>query len=109
MHMPKGRVRWLRLPFRLSSAPEEYLRRQGRVIEGLEGVINIADDTMLFSRGETYSEAATDHDANLIELLQRVRERNLKLNPKKFKFKLSKCFSSTTKLQRMDSLSMTQQ
>ena len=57
------------------------------VIEGLEGVINIGDDILVFGRGETYSEAAKDHDANLIALLQRARERNLKLNPKKFKLK----------------------
>ena len=55
-------------------------------------MINIVDDILVFGRGETYSEAAKDHEANLIALLQHARERNLKLNPKKFKFKLMQVF-----------------
>ena len=35
MHTPIGRVRWLRLPFGISSAPEEFQRRQREVLEGL--------------------------------------------------------------------------
>jgi hypothetical protein len=42
-------------------------------------VINIGDDILVFGRGETYSETAKDHDAYLIALLQRARERNFKL------------------------------
>jgi len=49
-------------------------------------VINVADDILVFGRGEAYSEIARDHDVNLVALLQRARERNLKLNPKKSKF-----------------------
>ena len=70
MHTPIGRVRWLRLPFGISSAPEEFQRRQREAIEGLKGVINIADDILIFGRGESYDEAAKEHDANLIALLQ---------------------------------------
>ena len=81
MHTPMGRARWLRLPFGISSAPEEFQRRQQEV---LEGVLKIADDILIFGRGDTREEADIDHDNNL----ERCRERNLKLNPQMFKFKL---------------------
>jgi len=35
---PFGRYRWLRMPFGISSAPEEFQRRQHEVTEGLLGV-----------------------------------------------------------------------
>ena len=88
MHTPIGRVRWLRLPFGISSAPEEFQRKQREVLEGLEGVINIADDILIYGCGDTQEEADKDHDKNLIDLLERCRERNLKLNPEKLKFRL---------------------
>ena len=81
-------VRWLRLPFGISSAPEEFQRRQREVLEGLEGVINIADDILIYGCGDTQEEADKDHDKNLIDLLERCRERSLKLNPEKLKFRL---------------------
>ncbi|CAC5419609.1 unnamed protein product [Mytilus coruscus] len=45
-----GRYRWLRMLFGLSSAPEEYLRRQYQNIEGLPGVRSnsIIDDIQIF-------------------------------------------------------------
>ena len=86
-HTPIGRVKWLRLPFGISSAPEEFQRRQRDVLEGLKGVINIVDDILIFGSGETQQEADNDHDRNLIDLLERCREKNLKLNPDKLKFR----------------------
>ena len=77
---PFGRYRWLRMPFGISTAPEEYQRRQDQVIEGLEGVANIVDDILVFGEGDTEEEAIADHDRKLIKLLERCRERNLKLN-----------------------------
>ncbi|XP_062572691.1 uncharacterized protein K02A2.6-like [Saccostrea cucullata] len=41
---PFGRFRWLRMPFGISTAPEEYQRRQDQAVEGLPGVLSIADD-----------------------------------------------------------------
>ena len=35
---PFGRYRWLRMPFGLATAPEEYQRRQHEVLEGLHGI-----------------------------------------------------------------------
>ena len=88
MHTPIGRYRWLRMPFGVSLGPEEYQRRQHEVLEGLKGVVNKADDILVFGSGETVEEAEKDHDKNLWNLMLRCREVNLKLNPKKFQFKV---------------------
>ena len=86
---PFGRYRWLRMPFGLATAPEEYQRRQHEVLEELHGIHVIADDILITGRGETEEEALKDHDHNLVALLKRAREVNLKLNPKKLKLRLS--------------------
>ena len=59
---PNGRYRYLRMPFGISSGPEEYQRRQREFLEGLEGVINIADDICIFGCGDTVEQASIDHD-----------------------------------------------
>ena len=41
---PFGRYRYLRMPFGLSSAPEEYQCRMHEVVQDLPGVEVIADD-----------------------------------------------------------------
>jgi hypothetical protein len=84
---PFGKYCWLRCPFGISSAPEEYQRRQQEVLKGLKGVDVIADDIICFGSGETKEEAEVDHDKNVRALLERAREFNLKLNGKKLRFK----------------------
>ncbi|CAB3979301.1 Transposon Ty3-G Gag-Pol poly [Paramuricea clavata] len=84
---PNGRYRYLRMPFGISSGPEEYQRRQREFLEGLEGVINIADDICIFGCGDTDEQASKDHDKNLIALLDRCSERDLRLSAKKIQFK----------------------
>ena len=86
---PFGRYRWLRMPFGIATAPEEYQRRQHEVLEGLVGVHVVADDILITGQGETEEEALKDHDRNLVALLERARAVNLKLNPKKLKLRLS--------------------
>ena len=85
---PFGRYRYLRRPFGISSAPEEYQSRQKEVLEGLEGVDVIADDIICFGSGDSKQEAEKDHNKNLIALLNRAKEVNLKFNKEKMKFKL---------------------
>ena len=77
---PFGRYRWLRMPQGISSAPEEYQRRQHEAIHDLNGVEVIADDTLVCGSGDNMEEAIQDHDRNLEALLQRAREKNLKFN-----------------------------
>ena len=85
---PHGRYRWLRMPFGLSSAPEEFQRRLDEVLEGLDNVEVIADDIIIYGTGDTQEEAETSHDTAFQALLNRSRERGLKLNAKKIKFKM---------------------
>ena len=82
---PFGRYRYLRMPFGISSAPEEFQRRMHTTLQGLSGVEVITDDILVFECGDTVEEWQRDHDANLQGLLQRAREKNLKLNKKKLK------------------------
>ena len=86
MHTPWGRYRWLRLPYGVSSAPEEFQMRMQEALDGLNGVGNIADDILVFGLGDSPAEAEADHDRNLRALLGRAQERDLKLNPTKIQF-----------------------
>ena len=86
---PFGRYRYLRMPFGISSAPEEFQRQMHTMLQGLPGVEVIADDILVFGCGDTVEEYQRDHDTNLQRLLQRAREKNLKLNKKKLKLCLS--------------------
>ena len=77
---PFGRYRWLRMPFGLTSAPEEFQRRQHHVVEGLPGVMAIHDDILVVGKGKTHKEAQLDHDRNVHALMIRCRERNTDSN-----------------------------
>ena len=72
----------------VSLGPEEYQRRQHEALEGLVGVVNKADDILVFGSGGSIEEAEKDHDINLWNLMLRCRDVNLKLNPEKFQFKV---------------------
>ncbi|KAI4897681.1 hypothetical protein NFI96_029695 [Prochilodus magdalenae] len=85
---PLGRYRWLRMPFGIKPAAEEYQRRQHEVLQGLKGVAVIADDILVYGCGDTNEVAMMDHDINLTALLQRARAVNLKLNKRKLRLKL---------------------
>ena len=85
---PLGRYRWLRMPFGIKPAAEEYQRRQHEVLLGLKGVSVIADDILVYGCGDTAEEAMDDHDKNLAALLQRAKTVNLKLNKRKLRLKL---------------------
>ena len=85
---PHGRYRWLRMPFGISSAPEEFQRRLDEVLEGLENIEVIADDIVVYGTGDTLEEAEASHDRAFKALLQRCRDRGAKLNAKKIKFKM---------------------
>ena len=86
---PFGRYRWLRMPFGLKSAPEEFQRRLDTCLEGLENIEVIADDIIIYGCGDNDEEAEKSHDKALHALLLRCRERGLKLNKKKLRFKLT--------------------
>ena len=87
---PYGRYRWLRLPFGLSVSPEIFQKRVNQTLEGLEGVLNIADDILIYGVGDSQEEANADHYKELEALLQRCRERGIALNRDKLKLRLRK-------------------
>lgn len=86
---PFGRYRWKRMPFGISSAPEEYQRRMNEALQNLKGVAVIADDILVYGDGLSDEEALINHDKNLEELLLRCQKENIKLNKEKMKIHLS--------------------
>lgn len=67
----RSRYRWLHLPFGITSAPEEFQMRLTTALEGLEGIICIADDILVYGEGNDYKEAQKDHDRRFIALMER--------------------------------------
>ena len=84
---PFGRYRYLRMPFGISVAPEEFKCKLQEKLTGLEGVEILRDDLLVVGYGDTQEEADANHDENLRKLLDRAREVKLKLNSKKMNLK----------------------
>ena len=84
---PFGRYRWCRLPFGLSVSSEIFQKRVNQALEGLSGVLDIADDILVYGVGNNEQEATADHNRNLEALLRRCRERNIALDRDKLKLK----------------------
>ncbi|KAL9951502.1 hypothetical protein ACROYT_G044171 [Oculina patagonica] len=82
-----GRYRWRRLPFGISSAPEEFQMRLMAALEGLKGTICIVDDILVFGEGKDFTEAEQDHDRGFVALMERCLKESIKLNPTKLQFK----------------------
>ena len=59
---PFGRYKYLRLPFGINLAPEEFERKLHEKLEGLPGVAVIRDDILVIGYGETEVEANRNHD-----------------------------------------------
>ena len=87
---PYGRYRWLRLPFGLSISPEIFQKRVIQTLEGLDGVLNITDDILIYGIGNSPEQANADHDRKLEALLQHCRERGIALNQDKLKLRLKR-------------------
>ena len=84
---PWGRYRYLRMPFGISPAPECFQQKLDQNLEGLEGIYKVTDDILITDPGTTKDEAVKNYDANLLKLLERCREKNLKLNREKLQLK----------------------
>ena len=67
---PYGRYQWLKMPFGISPTPEYFQHCLDQGIEGLPGVRTVADDILL-------------------TLLERCREKGVKLSKEKFKLKMT--------------------
>ena len=80
---PYGRFRWKRLCFGISPAPEIWQAKMNEALSGLRNVICIADDVLCYGVGDTEEEALADHDRCMISLLDRCREKDIRLNKEK--------------------------
>lgn len=80
---PFGRFCFKRLPFGLASAPEHFQRRVQEILEGLEGVVNQADDIVVFGRDKQ------EHDSRLRLTLSRLQNAGVTLNADKCEFEKS--------------------
>lgn len=84
---PFGRYKWKRLPFGLSVSAEIFQKKVLEALEGLPGIVCIADDVIIQGKNQQ------EHDKHLKEFLLRCREKGIKLNKKKFEVGLKKiCF-----------------
>ena len=78
---PFGRFRYLRKPMGISSASEVYQRGIEHLLAGYPCAV-IMGDILVSGASEM------EHDTNLEKVLKRLREINLKLAPRKCKYKL---------------------
>ena len=74
---PFGRYRFTRLPCGIKSAPEVFQKKMSQVLEDIDGAEAIVDNILVWGRD------IQEHDARLKKVLDRLKEVNLKLNPKK--------------------------
>ena len=78
---PFGRYCFQRVPFGITSAPEIFQRKMAELLQGIEGVVVIMDDILVFGKTES------EHDENLEKVIRRLQEAQLRLNKDKCKFK----------------------
>jgi len=74
---PIGKYKYLKPPFRIASASEEFQRELMENLAGLNGITVVADDILIFER------TRKEHDSNLEALLKRARQTGPKLNKEK--------------------------
>ena len=84
---PKGRYRWVRLPFGISVAADIFQKKLDEVLVGLENTARIVDDIIVWGDGDTEVEAQQSHDHHLERLMQRITRANVHLNADKLKYR----------------------
>ena len=77
---PYARYRFNRLPFGISSAPENFQRRMSEILEGLTGLVCLMDDILIFGKSKT------EHDERFHAVLQRLQQAGVTLKREKCLF-----------------------
>ena len=77
---PWGRFQFRRLPFGLSSAPEIFQRSMEKILDGLEGVVCMMDDVLVFGTD------ADEHWCRLRLVLERIQNSGMTLKKEKCEF-----------------------
>ena len=75
-----GRYCFNKLPFGISSAPEHYQKRMGKILQNLPGVFCHMDDVLVFGRD------TQEHDMRLEKVLQQIQAAGATLNQEKCQF-----------------------
>ena len=86
---PYGRYRWCRLPFGTCVSSEIFQRRLHQAISDLPGVLNVADDILIYGCGTTTDDARKDLTEKTRRFLQRCSEVGIKINKEKMKTNVS--------------------
>ncbi len=73
---PFGRFAYKRLPFGISSASEIFQKKIHAILEGLNGVLCLIDDVVVFGRTQE------EHDLRLHAVLERFRQAHVTVNDK---------------------------
>ena len=74
---PFGRYRFKRLPFGICSAQDVFQDVMSEIFSGIEGIEVIVDDLLIWGENQQ------QHDERLRQVLERARQKNLKLNKEK--------------------------
>ena len=77
---PFGRYCFNKMPFGISSAPEHFQKRMSKILAGLDGVLCLMDDTLVFG------EDKKGHDERLTAALRKIEAAGVTLNPSKCEF-----------------------
>ena len=77
---PWGRYCFKRMPFGISSAPEYFQRAMEKILKGLEGVVCMMDDILV------YGENDQQHWGRLKEVLRRIEQSGMTLKKEKCVF-----------------------
>ena len=78
---PFGRYCFNKMPFGISSAPEHFQKRMSEILSGLDGVLCLMDDVLVFGKDKK------EHDERLMAALKRIEAAGATLNPSKRKFR----------------------
>ncbi|XP_014670345.1 PREDICTED: uncharacterized protein LOC106811290 [Priapulus caudatus] len=78
---PFGRFRYERAPFGINSISEHYNRRMSESLHGLDNIVRVVDNSLVYGKNDE------DHLIHVRAFLERCRERNIRLNEKKFVFR----------------------
>ena len=74
---PFGHHCFNKLPFGISSAPELFQKWMEELLEGLEGVVCLMDNVLIFGWDRQ------EHDARLIKVLEQIQSAGVTLNAEK--------------------------
>ena len=77
---PFGRYCFNKMPFGISSAPEHFQKKISEILRGLDGVLCLMDDVLVYGINET------EHDQRLMAALTKIQTARVTLNPKKCEF-----------------------